>query len=207
MQVAGVRIVLAETGSAPGLRFRGWRAADTRRGADPLLPHRDVPVLASPEAAERRSATPDLRPRNSVPVSQGQTSSAPQASSVAEAALIADPPGVKPAACVLVVDETLRSSVTSRTRVGRSPAAVDGATVVAIPDLARELSKEHFMLEYDQAGGLTVTDLSSTNGTTLNGVDIAPAIPYGFVFGDLIEAGGHRFRVEARSRVENREVA
>lgn len=184
LRVTGARVVLSDTGSAPGLRSRGWRIAETRRGADPLLPR-----------APRLDVT-------------GRTATATDGSTAVHASaspeLIVTVPGFVPGArtvgAVLVVDEETRVPVTSAMVVGRDPAATEGTTVVAVPDLARELSKGHFRIGQDPDGAMTVTDLSSTNGTVLNGTMLVPRTPYSFTFEDVINAGGHRFRVEPRGR-------
>lgn len=50
--------------------------------------------------------------------------------------------------------------------IGRKPEPVDGANVVAVPDLTRTLSKSHARLTFDGAEWF-VTDLGSTNGVIL----------------------------------------
>ncbi|WZO56313.1 FHA domain-containing protein [Microbacterium sp. LWH10-1.2] len=186
----GARVVGSATLSAPGLRERRWLIADTRNGADPVLPHREVPLLMpATNLPELLSTIPPL------PASFHRDHTGTEK-------LISAVPEKRAASGVLVVDDAMRVTMAADMLVGRSPSPRDGVTTVAVPDLDRELSKGHFRIT-QSAGVFTVTDLSSTNGTLLNGIDLTPSQPTTFHFGDLIEAGGHRFRVEARSRPEN----
>jgi len=201
LTVTGGRVVVASTASAPGTRFSGWRVADTRRGQDPLHLRYAPPSLfpAPPAASPLRpavsaSAPQPLRRRDVASESAFSASHPPPA--------VSPPPGVRAAAFVLVVDDGARVAVASAMVVGRDPVVADGTLAVAVPDLARELSKAHFRVDRDCAGAFTVTDLSSTNGTILNGVDMTPHQPYPFGVNDVVEAGRHGFRVEPRVRIE-----
>jgi hypothetical protein len=54
--------------------------------------------------------------------------------------------------------------------VGRNPPPTDGSSVIAVPDLSRLLSKTHARLEWTGTA-VVVTDLGSTNGTSLQAED------------------------------------
>lgn len=183
--LAGIRVVLEATGSAPGWRRNGWRLADVRRGVDPITPRHSVPTLASLSA---HAAPTDATHRPST--------------SPARSAL---PPSreARKSSSVLVVDDHAHVPVTSALLIGRAPSARDGAMLVAIPDLSRQLSKAHFLINPLADGMLTITDLASTNGTVVNGAELTPSRAYAVRDGDEITAGGHRFRVEPRMRHTN----
>nr|WP_276499901.1 FHA domain-containing protein [Agromyces luteolus] len=75
-------------------------------------------------------------------------------------------------------------SVPERVVVGRDPKPntwLQGATVVAIPDHTRSMSKTHALLEV-RGGRLLVTDLDSTNGVRVwpegsEPTDLEPGVP------------------------------
>jgi hypothetical protein len=54
--------------------------------------------------------------------------------------------------------------------VGRNPPPVEGAAIIAVPDLSRLLSKTHARLEWTGTA-VVVTDLGSTNGSALQAAD------------------------------------
>jgi hypothetical protein len=60
------------------------------------------------------------------------------------------------------------------------------AADIHIPD--DSVSKKHCLFEA-QAGGMTITDLGSTNGTAVNDVDLAPNQPQPLTGGDTIRTG------------------
>jgi hypothetical protein len=51
------------------------------------------------------------------------------------------------------------------------------------------VSTNHARLEYD-AGGWRITDLGSTNGTTVEGVRLAPNVPTPLAYGSTVRLGG-----------------
>lgn len=57
-----------------------------------------------------------------------------------------------------------------RTLVGRNPQASGGESVIAVQDESRSMSKTHALIENNQHG-IVVTDLGSTNGTSVTDVD------------------------------------
>lgn len=75
----------------------------------------------------------------------------------------ADRPPSTPAE--LVADDGTRVVVRSSTVVGRDPSPADGHGALAIPDPGFSMSKAHALVELD-AGGLLITDLRSSNGTS-----------------------------------------
>jgi len=107
---------------------------------------------------------------------------------------------------VLIIDEDQRVSVTPNMLIGRNPTAVEGATVVAVPDLGRELSKSHLRLEQELDGSVFVTDLNSTNGTSIDGQLITPEVRVPVNSASTITLGGHTARVMSRSVAERREL-
>jgi hypothetical protein len=64
--------------------------------------------------------------------------------------------------------------------VGRNPPPVEGAAIIAVPDLSRLLSKTHARLEWTGTA-VVVTDLGSTNGSALQAADgtLTDLEPYG----------------------------
>lgn len=68
----------------------------------------------------------------------------------------------------LTIDDGTTFAVTGPTVIGRDPIPPAGSSweVQAIPDLTRTVAKNHALLEPD-ADGVWVTDLGSTNGTTV----------------------------------------
>lgn len=100
---------------------------------------------------------------------------------------------------MLVIDEGTRVPVTSAMVLGRNPRKEAGVTVITVPDLDRELSKEHLGLTQNNKGIVSVIDLASTNGTVVNGKELPPRTPRVLEVGEVVLAGGHRFRIESRS--------
>ena len=115
-------------------------------------------------------------------------------------------PGLRAGATVLVIDEETRVPVTSAMVLGRNPGTETGVTVVAVPDLGRELSKAHVGVTQGDDGVVRITDLASTNGTFINGEPLTPHTPRVLEAGEVVFVGGHHFRVEPRTRVESAEV-
>lgn len=68
----------------------------------------------------------------------------------------------------LTIDDGTTFMLTGPTVIGRDPVVPAGASwdVQAVPDLTRTISKNHALLEPD-AEGVWVTDLGSSNGTTV----------------------------------------
>lgn len=135
------------TGEAPAavaalLPVSRTLTADLRRGRDPLRSG------ASPVALV--SLDPDDR-RDGVPVTTGRIPLVEESPSVA-----------------LVLDSGERVEVQSSLLVGRSPAVSEGEEhpLFSWPDLSRSISKTHVLFEWS-GSVLWVTDLASTNGTTL----------------------------------------
>ena len=132
---------------------------DLRRGRDPLTSSSPVlrrPVLAPPEAltGPARAVDPaesSWRPDEATLGRTGSGRPAPTAASV-----------------VLVLDSGERLDLESTLVIGRAPALRDGDEhpVFAWADLGRSLTKTHALLEW-QGSVLWVTDLGSTNGSSL----------------------------------------
>ncbi len=158
------------TASWPG----GTTTFNLKRGRDPHAPaflplpadhlHPDVPAEEAPPTAESRTiAEPGSGQRADMPQRRGRR---------------ADTAGD---GVTLVFDSGQRVDLTQSLLVGRNPQPTTLATagasdddedtpVFAWPDLSRTLSKTHALLEWD-GRHLWVTDLGSTNGTTLVGED------------------------------------
>lgn len=116
--------------------------ADLRRGRDPLRSGAVATPVADPGPGERR---------------EGAASAAGRAVDVEESPLVA-----------LILDSGERLEVQTSLLIGRSPVAEEGAEhpVFAWPDLSRSISKTHALFEWSGTV-LWITDLASTNGTTL----------------------------------------
>lgn len=189
--LSGARVVLPQTGSAPGFRLQGWQSwqmTDIRNGTDPVLPTHHIPLLFM--------ASPSLTPRTSEGSAVMESGSRELLDGIAG-------PAFRPGMHSLVVDEQTKYALAPTTVVGRDPASTEGVTAIAVPDLARQLSPEHFRIEQDSSGSLSVTDLSSTHGTTVDGQRLTAWQPRQLDFNEVITAGGHRFRVEVRTRPEH----
>lgn len=74
------------------------------------------------------------------------------------------PPAVKKLR--LTVDDGTEHLVEKTAVIGRNPAAADGADQLVMKDDTRSVSKTHLRLE-DSGESITVTDLGSTNGSTI----------------------------------------
>lgn len=223
----GLRLVADSTGSAPGFRRGALLIADVRRGPDPVDPFMTPPLLRSEplrsaSPTTEHGAAPIVPPR----VRERETAArAPEESPQREAAgapenaraqvlprvesrveevelTVLRPAALRAGGTILVVDGDRRLPMTSRMLIGRNPVSADGETVVAIPDLGRELSKSHLLLEQEQDGSVFVTDLRSTNGTTVNGILVGADVRVPVSHGSTIIAGGHTVQVLSRIRAE-----
>lgn len=110
--------------------------------------------------------------------------------------------GLRAGGNVLVIDGERRVPITARMSIGRNPAATGTETPLAIPDLARELSKSHLLLEQDSDGFIFVTDLRSTNGTYIDEELIEPGVRVPVSLLSVVNAGGHTFQVRSRTHIE-----
>ncbi|WP_209560344.1 FHA domain-containing protein [Frigoribacterium sp. PvP032] len=84
--------------------------------------------------------------------------------------------------------------------VGRGPAAPDGAVPLAVPDLSRTLSKSHASL-VRRGDVVVLTDLGSTNGTTVRTADggvvpVSPGTEAELRPGAVVSIGDHEFALE-----------
>lgn len=94
------------------------------------------------------------------------------------------------AGTVFVLQPRGRSSVP---KIGRSTGKAFAKQGVSLPgDL--EVSTTHAKIE-ERAGSIFVTDLDSTNGTTLNGEDLEPRRPYELLSGAELRVGATRLQV------------
>jgi len=187
--LTGARVVLPSTGSAPGFRLQGWQVADIRNGTDPVLPTRQVPSL--PLAHDPLA----FRSPGDAAAKHDGSSDPMEVSAVV--------PGLRPSLHTLVVDEQTRYTMAPTMVIGRDPASAEGVAGVAVPDLSRQLSPEHFRIEQDASLTMTITDLSSTHGTTVGGQGLVAWQARQLGLNEVITAGGHRFRIEPRTRPEH----
>ncbi|WP_261165442.1 RDD family protein [Microbacterium sp. Marseille-Q6965] len=101
---------------------------------------------------------------------------------------------------VLVWDDDIRHSVTSRTVFGRNPPEVEGSEVVAVRDTTLSLSKTHFAIDVDPTGAW-LTDLHSTNGVVIvrhgDRVEVTPGLRTPLEPGDALEMGDRVVTFEA----------
>ncbi len=103
-----------------------------------------------------------------------------------------------PARAVLVVDDPAGSGVTDtdldgRVELGRDPA---GDVVVDHPSV----SWRHLVLEPDRSGVWTVTDLGSTNGTTVDGTPVTGRVRLAPGAALALGADGPRLRLQVPER-------
>ncbi|TQM65969.1 FHA domain-containing protein [Klugiella xanthotipulae] len=69
----------------------------------------------------------------------------------------------------LVIDGAAKHTLGAWTVVGRNPTARrESETIIAVTDLARKMSNNHFAIEHDPRDGFFIRDLGSTNGTALH---------------------------------------
>ncbi|PIO51082.1 hypothetical protein BV502_06195 [Leucobacter sp. OAMLP11] len=223
--VWGIRAVSAETGSAPGARLSGLRFARVRgSGAhDPLDPYWAVPALpAAPAPLRAPASTATDSASAAVAVQEGRESPSPDPGTAApvppadavsglpedleRTAWVASP--LRQGAAVLVIDDEVRLPTARVMLIGRNPSQDTDAdaVAVAVPDLHRELSKVHFRLDQAADGTMSITDLASTNGTFVEEDELVAHVPRVLRVGERVFAGGHRLRVEPRTRTHELEA-
>jgi len=111
-------------------------------------------------------------------------------------------PPSSPAGWTLELPDGRRVSVDGAVSLGRDPASEQGGTLVPIVDPARSMSKTH--ARFDLAGGgVTVTDLHSTNGTRIESeaastVSVAPGSPTPVPEGATVVLGEYAVRLSRR---------
>jgi FHA domain-containing protein len=92
---------------------------------------------------------------------------------------------------------TLKVPLTDRLLIGRSDQdspAVPGLDLAPYSGEAGGVSRNHAALIYEDEG-VFIEDLGSTNGTRLNGLQLAPHEPYRLRSGDELEFGSIRITV------------
>lgn len=106
-----------------------------------------------------------------------------------------------PVVALLTFDSGVVEEISGRGVVGRKPRLADGVegTVLAIDDDTRTVSKTHLELVVEK-GGVRVTDLWSTNGSTVidpegDGVPLDAGTPVLAAYGSTITVGDHWFTV------------
>lgn len=109
----------------------------------------------------------------------------------------AEPPPV----ALLTFDSGVAEEVTGRALVGRRPRLADGAegTLLTVDDDTRTVSKTHLELVVER-DGVRVTDLWSTNGSTVvdadgDAVPLDAGSPLLAVYGSTVTVGDHWFTV------------
>ncbi|MGN7189669.1 FHA domain-containing protein [Curtobacterium sp. MCBA15_004] len=213
--------VLTALPPAPLTAVRGalvpWSApatitADLRRGRDPLTPARVpldrqelgpavVPVATGP--AEGRRAARTRPPAGTATHAAGQPDTIGQGSAGSsrrggrDTARLLDVRLVPGTGDAIVVRGTVL--------VGRRPESdAPDVTVLALPDIARTLSRNHAVLEWaDEL--LWVTDLHTTNGTTITSPEgtVQPLVPgqrTAAALGWRVELGERTYTVTAGTR-------
>jgi pSer/pThr/pTyr-binding forkhead associated (FHA) protein len=114
---------------------------------------------------------------------------------------------VPPAAWVVVLDDGRELSVGHLTLLGRNPEPRPGeedAELVKVADTSRTVSKSHLALRPD-GDRLSVTDLGSTNGSTVTDYAGAsqpcrPGEPVSVTEGTIVSFGDHWLEVRRDSR-------
>lgn len=146
----------SRTGQTPGLRWLGLRTVERATALPPRLRRRAPGGIL---VADLRAGRDPLRLR--------PTLGAPT-TAVAETGRWHDLGESPRHVARLTIDDGTTFSITGPTVIGRDPVPPAGSPweVHAIPDLTRTVSKNHALLEPD-AEGVWVTDLGSTNGTTV----------------------------------------
>jgi RDD family protein/FHA domain-containing protein len=162
--ILGLRTVDDLTGLPPRGRFalmavigieRSTVTLDLRRGRDPLEPL--VSRLSHGLLASTRNGSPESEPSEHPEENVSRARVSPPAD---------DSDDERPADGVTIIfDSGQRLTVDGTIVIGRNPDAAAGP-VFALPDLSRSLSKNHVKLEWSGTV-LWITDLASTNGTTL----------------------------------------
>jgi FHA domain len=159
-------------------RRSGSATIELRTGRDPLVPAASTPGgagqtgVVAVEATDAASSTPLL----------SLAAHTPAATAPAEGVGVA-----------LLLDSGQRVIVESTLVLGRNPASPDAAALYSWPDLSRSLSKNHALLAWTGAI-LWVSDLGSTNGTAVVGLDgsrvaLAPGERVAAPVGSRIELG------------------
>lgn len=239
--LAGVRLISTESGSAPGMSGVGhWAIADFRRDGDPIAPYAPVPDLAplAPQSfrvpaallASPRPLDPAVPVADSADASKQEVAEAvpARAPAPARARAFLPPPEqqadagaqgetmlyrakLRQGTSVMVIDSERSVLVTTRMVVGRNPTVEAGEVAVAIPDMSRDLSKDHLRVDQDAYGQLLVTDLGSTNGTRLRSIDgsrtkLKPHLSTAVRWGETLELGTqHVVQFESRVRADEGE--
>lgn len=161
---------LTRVGQTPGCRWLGLRVVDDTTG----LPQHFGRANGGALVADLREGRDPLRLQPTPTTSTTPTAETGRWQDLGESRRVA---------ATLTIDDGTTFSLTTTTLIGRDPVPPEGSDweTHAIPDLTRTISKNHAVLEPD-AAGLWVTDLGSTNGTT-------------------VMAGGRRQLLDERSRV------
>lgn len=146
----------SRTGQTPGLRWLRLRTVERTTALPPRLRRRAPGGIL---VADLRAGRDPLRLR---PMLGAPTTA------VAETGRWHDLGESPRHVARLTIDDGTTFSITGPTVIGRDPVPPAGSPweVHAIPDLTRTVSKNHALLEPD-AEGVWVTDLGSTNGTTV----------------------------------------
>lgn len=116
-------------------------------------------------------------------------------------------PPIRPQArWILVLDDGRNVELTVPLVIGRDPVLEDGespATLLALPDQTRSISKTHLRIEPGEQG-LRVTDRFSTNGVTVvvNGIATAclPGVPTSVPAHSVVRFGDRELRVTSAPR-------
>lgn len=189
--VAGIRQVTEADGAPLGFTRLlppppSW-LADVRRGTDPLAPTLALPALTPyprfGHASESWTPAFAVPPLPTSAFAEQTVATAPpmarreahpeRPSEIEQTRLREDRAEIRR---LLVIDGSSRHHLGPRVLVGRSPSADSGTTAVSVADLSRLMSKTHLLLENSADGRLFVTDLGSTNGTTLQTIGNAPLL-------------------------------
>ncbi len=235
--LAGVRLIAADSGSAPGMSGVGnWAIADVRRDGDPIAPYAAIPdlaplapqtfrvpaaLLASPPPVDSAVPADDMAGASNLESVEPVRAPAPPRAFVSTVEPAGDSGAqgetmiyrakLRQGTSVMVIDGERSVFVTARMVVGRNPTVEAGEMAVAIPDMSRDLSKNHLRVDQDAYGQLFVTDLGSTNGTRLRSIDgarakLKPHVSTAVRWGETLELGTqHVVQFESRVRGDEAE--
>lgn len=235
--LAGVRLIAAESGSAPGMSGVGnWAVADVRVDGDPIAPYAAIPdlaplapqtfrvpaaLLASPPPVDSAVPAGDMADASKLEAAEPVRAPAPARTFVSAVEPAGDSGAqgetmiyrakLRQGTSVMVIDGERSVVVTARMVVGRNPTVEAGEVAVAIPDMSRDLSKNHLRVDQDAYGQLVVTDLGSTNGTRLRSIEgarakLKPHVSTPVRWGETLELGTqHVVQFESRVRGDEAE--
>ncbi len=104
----------------------------------------------------------------------------------------------------------IHHALSERTVIGRNPVPADGEAAIAVNDFSRTMSKKHLLIEHHDDGSIFVTDLGSTNGSTLRTddgaiVSLTAHVRMPVSIGESILVEDHTIQVDTKASAARRE--